>query len=90
MFSAQRVRVTRKGKPGQEAWAVYRPGREPRYFQRSGILPWRPWRTRFHGAETEFHCRYRFGGVSSCWAPQDWGEKDAPDYKLPRERIGYG
>ena len=35
MFSAQRVRVTRKGKPGQEAWAVYRrnlDGSEPRYY----------------------------------------------------------
>ena len=34
-FSAQRVRVTRKGKPGQEAWAVYRrnlDGSEPRYY----------------------------------------------------------
>ena len=36
MFCAQRVRVTRKGKPGQEAWAVYRrkPGR-----QRASLLP---------------------------------------------------
>ena len=35
MFSAQRVRVTRKGKPGEEAWAVYRrnlAGSEPRYY----------------------------------------------------------
>ena len=35
MFCAQRVRVTRKGKPGQEAWAVYRQnldGSEPRYY----------------------------------------------------------
>ena len=35
MFRAQRVRVTRKGKPGQEAWAVYRrnlDGSEPRYY----------------------------------------------------------
>jgi SRSO17 transposase len=35
MFGAQRVRVTRKGKPGQEAWAVYRrnlDGSEPRYY----------------------------------------------------------
>ena len=35
MFSAQRVRVTRKGKPGHEAWAVYRrnlDGSEPRYY----------------------------------------------------------
>ena len=35
MFSAQRVRVTRKGKPGQEAWAVHRrnlDGSEPRYY----------------------------------------------------------
>ena len=35
MFCAQRVRVTRKGKPGQEAWAVYRrnlDGSEPRYY----------------------------------------------------------
>ena len=34
MFSAQRVRVTRKGKPGEEAWAVYRrnlDGSEPPY-----------------------------------------------------------
>ena len=34
-FSAQRVRVTRKGQPGQEAWAVYRrnlDGGEPRYY----------------------------------------------------------
>ena len=34
MFSAQRVRVTRKGKPGEGAWAVYRrnlDGSEPRY-----------------------------------------------------------
>ena len=34
MFSAQRV-LTRKGKPGQEAWAVYRrnlDGSEPRYY----------------------------------------------------------
>ena len=34
-FSAQRVRVTRKGKPGQEAWAVHRrnlDGSEPRYY----------------------------------------------------------
>ena len=34
-FSAQRVRVTRKGQPGQEAWAVYRrnlDGSEPRYY----------------------------------------------------------
>ena len=35
MFSAQRVRVTRKGKPGEETWAVYRrnlDGSEPRYY----------------------------------------------------------
>ena len=35
MFSAQRVRVTRKGKPGEEAWAVWRrnlDGSEPRYY----------------------------------------------------------
>ena len=35
MFGAQRVRVTRKGKPGQEAWAVHRrnlDGSEPRYY----------------------------------------------------------
>ena len=35
MFGAQRVRVTRKGKPDQEAWAVYRrnlDGSEPRYY----------------------------------------------------------
>ena len=35
MFCAQRVRVTRKGKPGQEAWAVYRrnlDGSEPLYY----------------------------------------------------------
>ena len=35
MFCAQRVRVTRKGKPGQEAWAGYRrnlDGSEPRYY----------------------------------------------------------
>ena len=35
MFCAQRVRVTRKGKPGQKAWAVHRrnlDGSEPRYY----------------------------------------------------------
>ena len=35
MFSAQRVQVTRKGKPGEGAWAVYRrnlDGSEPRYY----------------------------------------------------------
>ena len=35
MFCTQRVRVTRKGQPGQEAWAVYRrnlDGSEPRYY----------------------------------------------------------
>ena len=35
MFSAQRVRVTCKGKPGEEPWAVYRrnlDGSEPRYY----------------------------------------------------------
>ena len=35
MFSAQRVRVTREGKPGEGAWAVYRrnlDGSEPRYY----------------------------------------------------------
>ena len=35
MFSAQRVRVTRKGKPGEEAGAGYRrnlDGSEPRYY----------------------------------------------------------
>ena len=35
MFGAQRVRLTRKGKPGEEAWAVYRrnlDGSEPRYY----------------------------------------------------------
>ena len=34
-FSAQRVRTTRKGKPGEETWAVYRrnlDGSEPRYY----------------------------------------------------------
>ena len=34
-FSAQRVRATRKGKPGEELWAVYRrnlDGSEPRYY----------------------------------------------------------
>ena len=34
-FSAQRVRVTRKGKPGEEIWALYRrnlDGSEPRYY----------------------------------------------------------
>ena len=35
----ERVRVTRKGKPGQEAWAVYRrnlDGSEPRYYLSNG------------------------------------------------------
>ena len=35
MFCAQRVRVTRKGKPGEIHWAVYRrnlDGSEPRYY----------------------------------------------------------
>ena len=35
MFGAQRVRVTRKGKPGEEIWAVFRrnlDGSEPRYY----------------------------------------------------------
>ena len=35
MFSAQRVRVTRKRKPGEVVWAVYRrnlDGSEPRYY----------------------------------------------------------
>ena len=35
MFSAQRVRATRKGKPGEELWAIYRrnlDGSEPRYY----------------------------------------------------------
>ena len=35
MFSAQRVRVTRRRKPGEEGWAVYRrnlDGSEPRYY----------------------------------------------------------
>ena len=34
-FSAQRVRTTRKGRPGEEIWAVYRrnlDGSEPRYY----------------------------------------------------------
>ena len=34
-FSAQRVRATKKGKPGEEMWAVYRrnlDGSEPRYY----------------------------------------------------------
>ena len=34
-FSAQRVRATRKGKPGEELWGVYRrnlDGSEPRYY----------------------------------------------------------
>ena len=34
-FSAQRVRVTKKGKPGEEIWALYRrnlDGSEPRYY----------------------------------------------------------
>ena len=34
-FSAQRVRATRKGKPGEEMWALYRrnlDGSEPRYY----------------------------------------------------------
>ena len=34
MFSTQRVRVTRKRKPGEVVWAVYRrnlDGSEPRY-----------------------------------------------------------
>ena len=41
MFGAQRVRVTRKGKPGQEAWAVYRrnlDGSEPRSWPGPGGL----------------------------------------------------
>ena len=36
MFSAQRVRVTRKRKPGEVVWAVYRrnlDGSEPRYYR---------------------------------------------------------
>ena len=35
MFSAQRVRVTKRRKPGEEGWAVYRrnqDGSEPRYY----------------------------------------------------------
>ena len=50
MFSAQRVRVTRKGKPDEGAWAVYRrnlDGSEPRYYLSNAPegTPWRPWRT---------------------------------------------
>ena len=35
LFSAQRARITRKGKPGEEIWAIYRrnlDGSEPRYY----------------------------------------------------------
>ena len=35
MFSAQRIRVTRRRKPGEMVWAVYRrnlDGSEPRYY----------------------------------------------------------
>ena len=35
MFSARRVRVTKKGKPGEELWAIWRrnlDGSEPRYY----------------------------------------------------------
>ena len=43
-FSAQRVRVTRRRKPGEVLWAVYRQnldGSEPRYY----LSLWRPWPT---------------------------------------------
>ena len=47
-FSAQRVRVTRRRKPGEVLWAVYRQNRdgsEPRYYLSNAppVHLWRPW-----------------------------------------------
>ena len=50
-FSAQRVRVTKRRKPGEVVWAIWRcnlDGSEPRYYLSNAprrTLPWRPWRT---------------------------------------------
>ena len=49
-FSAQRVRVTKRRKPGEVVWAIWRcnlDGSEPRYYLSNApeALPWRPWRT---------------------------------------------
>ncbi len=50
-FSAQRVRATRRRKPGEELWAVWRrnlDGSEPRYYLSNALpraQPWRLWPT---------------------------------------------
>ena len=49
-FSAQRVRATRRRKPGEELWAVWRrnlDGSEPRYYLSTlpRAQPWRLWPT---------------------------------------------
>ena len=48
-FSAQRVRATRRRKPGEELWAVWRrnlDGSEPRYYlSNARAQPWRLWPT---------------------------------------------
>ena len=49
-FSAQRVRVTRRRKPGEIHWAVYRrnlDGSEPRYYLSNApeTQLWRLWHT---------------------------------------------
>ena len=41
-FSAQRVRATRRRKPGEELWAVWRrnlDGSEPRYYLSNALWP---------------------------------------------------
>ena len=49
-FSAQRVRVTKRRKPGEVVWAIWRcnlDGSEPRYYLSTlpRTLPWRRWPT---------------------------------------------
>ena len=42
MFSAQRVRVTKRRKPGEELWAIFRrnlDGSEPRYYLSNAPVP---------------------------------------------------
>ena len=84
MFSAQRVRVTRKRKPGEVVWAVYRrnlDGSEPRYYL-SNAPEATPWETLAYVGgsrrriETEFETEKSDVGLDEyetlSMAPRSW------------------
>ena len=104
-FSAQRVRATRRRKPGEELWAVWRrnlDGSEPRYYLSNARLGDSGLRS---GALKRSLRRVTSGRIRdpqlgwhrcACWVEfllslqQDWGEKDAPDHEATGVPGGAG